>query len=144
MHTSSDSCKLDLSGLPKDLLTSGHVMPGFHHNLIGIGEFCDAYCKVLFTKTRVTIFDKKGDPVTTGWEDNNGPKIWNISLLPNKDDSLVRNKSEQTTLGVYITYDLPSMADLVRQFHAAVGYPVRSTWLNTIKADNYAFWPGLT
>ena len=63
---SSASCKLDLPGLPKDLPTSGHVMPGFHHNLLGIGEFCDTDCKVLFTKTRVTIFDKKGEPVITG------------------------------------------------------------------------------
>ena len=49
-------------------------MPGFHHNLLGIGEFCDADYKVLFTKKSVTIFDNKGDPLTTGYKDNNGPK----------------------------------------------------------------------
>ena len=38
-HTSSASCKLDLPGLPKNLPTSGHVMPAFHHNLFGIGDF---------------------------------------------------------------------------------------------------------
>ena len=69
-------------------------MPGFHHNLIGIGEFCDADCKVLFIKTSVNVFDKKGHPVITGWRDKNGPKLWNISLLPNDYDSPVRNQSE--------------------------------------------------
>ena len=113
-------------------------MPGFHHNLMGISEFCDADCKLLFTKTNITIFDNKGEPVITGWRDNNGPKLWNISLLPNEDDSPVRNHTEQTTLGVYITYDPPSVADLVRYFHADVGYPGRSTWLNAIKVGNYA------
>ena len=99
-HTSLDSCKLDLPGLPKDLPTPGHVMPGFHHNLLGIGEFCDADCKLLFTNTSVTIFDKKGEPLITGWKDNNCTKLWNISLLPNEDDSPVHNQTEQTMLGV--------------------------------------------
>ena len=112
-------------------------MAGFHHNLMGTSEFCDAYCKFLFTETRVTIFDTKWEPVITVWRDNNGTKLWNISLLPNEDDSPVRNNAEQTTLGVYIAYDHPSVGDLVRCFHAAAGYPVRSTWLNAIKAGNY-------
>ena len=36
------------------------------------------------------------------------------------------------------------MKSLVRYFHAASGLPVRSTWLDTIKASNFASWPGLT
>ena len=89
-------------------------MPGFHYNLMGIDKFCDADYKVLFTKTSVTIFDKKGEPVITGWRDNNGPKWWNISFLSNEDDSPVRNQAEHTTLGVYGAYDIPSVAALVR------------------------------
>ena len=67
-------------------------MPIFHRNIMGIGEFCDADCKVLFIKTSVTIVEKKEEPVITGWRDNNGPKLCNISLLPNEDDSHVRNQ----------------------------------------------------
>ena len=119
-------------------------MPGFHHNLLGIGEFCDADCKVLFTKTSVTIFDNKGEPVITVWRDKNGPKLRNISLLPNEDDSPVPNQAKHTTLGVYNTYDLPSVSALVRYFHAASGYPLRSTLMNGIKAVNYASYLGLT
>ena len=131
-HTSLASCKLDLPCLPKDPPTSGHVIPGFHHNIMGIGEFCDANCKVLFANTSVTVFEKKGGPVITGWRDNNSLKLCNISLLPNEYDSLVRNKEEQTPPGVYIASNLPSVAALVRYFHEAAGYPVRSTWLNAI------------
>ena len=142
-QTPSASCKLDMPGLPKHLPTSGHVMPGFHHNLLGFGVFCDADCKFLFTKTSVTIFDKKREPVIVGWRDNNGPKSWNISLLPNDNDSHRRNQAEQTTLRVYSAYDIPSVAALVRYFHAAAGYPVISTCLNSIKTGNYSSWPGL-
>ena len=107
-------------------------------------NFANSYFKVLLTKTIVTIFDKKGKPVITGWRDNNGTKLWNIYLLPNEDDSHVRNQSEQTTLGVYSAYDIPSILDLVRYFHAYAGYPVRSTCLNAINAGNYESWTGLT
>ena len=143
-QTSSASCKLDLPGLPKHLPTLGHIMPGFHHNLLGIGGFFNEYYKVLFTKTSSTIFDKKWEPVITGWRENNGPKLWNISFLPNNNDSPGQNQVEKTMLGVYSAYDLPSVTSLVQYFHAAAGYPVRSTWLNSIRVGNYTSWLGLT
>ena len=113
-------------------------MPRFHHNLLGIGKFCDAECKVLFTKTSVTIFNKIGEPVITCWRYNNVTKLWNISLLPNEYGSPVRNQAEQTTLGVHIAYNISYVAALVQYFHATAGYPARATWLNAIKAGNYA------
>ena len=33
---------------------------------------------------------------------------------------------------------------LVRYLHAAAGFPVKPTWLATIKAGNYSSWSGLT
>ena len=51
-QTPSASCKLDMPGLPKHLPTSGHVMPEFHHNPLGIGEFFDAYCKGTLNKNK--------------------------------------------------------------------------------------------
>jgi hypothetical protein len=33
--------------------------------------------------------------------------------------------------------------DLVTFLHATTGYPVPSTWINTIQAGNYSTWPGL-
>ena len=65
-ESSSATCRLARPDLPDDVPTSGHVMPGFHHNLLGIGKFCDADCKVLFTKTTVTIFNTDGIPVLSG------------------------------------------------------------------------------
>ena len=53
-------------------------------------------------------------------------------------------KLNRPRLGVYIAYDLPSVAALVWYFHADAGYPVRSAWLNATKAGNYAFLLGIT
>jgi hypothetical protein len=33
----------------------GHVMPSFPHTLIGLGLFTNLGCKILFTKTAVSI-----------------------------------------------------------------------------------------
>ena len=52
--------------------------------------------------------------------------------------------TQQATLAAYSTYDLPSVEALVRYFHAADGFPVKSTWLKAIKAGNFASWSGLT
>ena len=47
-QTSEASCKFPLPDLPPGLF--GHIMSGFTHNLFGIWNLCDKYCKVLFTK----------------------------------------------------------------------------------------------
>ena len=54
------------------------------------------------------------------------------------------HSANRTTLEAYSAYDIPSIEALIRYFHAAAGYPVRSTWLKTISASNYLSWPDLT
>ena len=54
------------------------------------------------------------------------------------------NTANMATLEVYSAYYLPSIEALLRYFHAASGYPVRSTWLTANSAGNYSSWPGLT
>ena len=39
---------------------------------------------------------------------------------------------------------MPSVKALIRFLHAADGFPVKSTWLASIRAGNYATWTGLT
>ena len=46
-HQSSASCNLFHTNLP---VTSGHIIPQFHHNLMGIGTLCDHDCRVIFEK----------------------------------------------------------------------------------------------
>ena len=48
------------------------------------------------------------------------------------------------TLEAYSAYNLPSVEALIRYFHAAAGYPVRSTWLTAVSAGNYSSRWGLT
>ena len=45
-HCSSAFCNGNLP-LP---VTKGHLMPNFHHNMMGVGPLCDHGCRVLFEK----------------------------------------------------------------------------------------------
>ena len=76
-----------------------------------------------------------------------GGKLWRISLKPDltsisplPDD----DPQQEATLDTFSVYDLSSAEALVIYFHAAAGYPVRSTWLRAIEAGNFASFPGLT
>jgi hypothetical protein len=61
----------------------GHVMPSFTHTLIGLGPFTNLGCKIIFTKTAVTIYHPDGHPILTGWRDLEGPHLWHFPLQPN-------------------------------------------------------------
>ena len=54
------------------------------------------------------------------------------------------NSADHKNLKSYSAYDLPSIEALVRYFHAAAIFPVRTTWLKTIKMGIYHTWTGLT
>ena len=54
------------------------------------------------------------------------------------------DNSDQTNIKAYSAYDIPSVESLVQYFHAEAGFPVRATWLKSIKVGNYRTWPGLT
>ena len=74
-------------------------------------------------------------------------KLWRISLKPDLASTsplLDNNPQQETTLDAFSAYDLPLVKALVIYFHAAAGYPVRSTWLRATKAGNFASFPGLT
>jgi hypothetical protein len=65
--------------LPQASMT-GHVMPAFPHTLIGLGPFADLDCKIVFTKTSVTVYHPDGHPILAGWRDESGPCLWHFPL----------------------------------------------------------------
>ena len=41
-------------------------------------------------------------------------------------------------------FELPLTEKIIAYLHACAGFPVKSTWIATIKAGNYCTWPGLS
>ena len=125
---SAASCELPLPDIPTDLFD--HIMPGFRHNLLGIGNLCDKDCRVVFTKRSVVIYNKTNKPFLTGWREADRAKLWRISLkpelnsLPTLPNDPEHNPQEEALLNDFSAYDLPLVEALVIYFHAAAGYPV--------------------
>ena len=67
--------------LPLDART-GHIMPNFTNNLIGIGKICDAQCTVTFTATEVIVRDKTGNIIWQGLRETNGARMWRFNICP--------------------------------------------------------------
>ncbi len=41
-------------------------------------------------------------------------------------------------------FKLPSTRQTILYHHALVGFPIKETFLNAVRAGNYTTWPGLT
>ncbi len=58
----------------------GHIMPSFPHSLISLGPFANLDCKIVFTKTAVTVYHPNNQPILTGWREQDGPHLWRFPL----------------------------------------------------------------
>ena len=129
-------------------------MPTFNHYLVVLGSISDAECSVDFHKFTVTIYDPQVIPLLQGWQYNKGAKLWIFDLQPQSSTPYSEDKdgqaftvvpnSKSSDLQAFSAYDLPNVEALVRYVHVAAGFPVKSTWLDAIKAGNFASWSGLT
>ena len=77
-QTSEAYCELPLPDLPPGLF--GHIISGFTHNIFGIGNICDKYWKLLFTKHSVIIYDSNNQPFLKGWRETSCARLWRISI----------------------------------------------------------------
>ena len=146
-QVSSVSCDFALPHIPANFPKSGHVMPGFTENLVGIGVICDAGYTVTFSAAVVTIYNQHDTPVIHVWQDQSEPWFWRMSLLPDKATVLLPTSippPKHTSLQAFSAYDLPSVEALVRYFPTAAGFPVRDTWIKAIQSGNFKSWTGLT
>jgi hypothetical protein len=57
-------------------------MPSFVNNLLSMGVFCDADCSVTFTKHTVTVTNKEGIVILTGFRETTGARMWRFNLQP--------------------------------------------------------------
>ena len=143
--TSTSTRDIAISQLPSEFPTTGHVMPVYHENLVGVGPMYDANFTVTFTKHTVNIYSPTGTPIITGWRETTGTRLCCMSIMPNPVNMTpLPDNHKTTTLQDFSAYDLPSVEALIWYFHAATGFPVRDTWLKAITAGNLVLWPGLT
>ena len=108
-----------------------------------MGTICDANFTVVFRKEDVTVMSPQGKPILQGWIEKKLPRLWRFALSSDDREEKKYTTTSQTGPEEDSVYDLPSMEALVRYIHAAAGFPVKYTWIKTIKHGNYNSWPGL-
>ena len=100
----------------------------------------------------------EGEAVMTGWRcPQTG--LWRVPFRqqwdnPNTDTLLMSQEATDVILKrregadprefVNSVYELPNLEQVVAWYHAAAGYPTKTTWLKAIEAGLYATWPLLT
>ena len=84
--TSTGTCELVLPQIPSDFPNAGHGMPGSQENLVSVVAMCDTTCTVILSKHAVNIYSPNGNPLSTGWSEPDGPRLWHMSILPKPSD----------------------------------------------------------
>ena len=138
-HQSNTTATIHLDTTPP-LTASGYVIPNFPHTLLSVGKIVDENCRVLFDNHKVSVLNNSNRPILTGWREASGSRLWRLPITENPNPQTSPSPTHIATNA----YTIPTTKELIAYYHAAAGYPVKSTWLAAIKAGNYATWPGLT
>ncbi len=125
-----------------DTAREAHILPGLKQSLLSVNKMSEIGYTTIFNpgeegvsihkKGTLTITTSK-PPVLQGCESNQ-EKLWTVSA----------NKMTKISEEANNVYSLPSIPQTITYLHAAAGFPVKETWMNTIKAGNVISWPSLT
>jgi hypothetical protein len=138
-----------------------NIVPGLHSTLVSIQNIVD--------KDYIVVFDKKSaktyNATTTMIMAMEKPILeaprctsTGLWLMPLEADNTKANGGNQNgniagdkasniggvTERANAIFKLPSTCQTILYHHASAGFPVKETFLNAVRAGNYATWPGLT
>ena len=133
------------------------IFLGLQQNaLLSINKFAKANYVTVFMLEEVNIFDgmqtritSTHQPIVIGWRDP-VTGLWKIPKKNEQKERSMKNttpnnsNTNQTTEEVQQVNELPNTKQLIRYYHAAAGFPTKSTWLEAIKAWFYTRWLILT
>jgi len=136
---------LRLSDLPLETKLA-HIMPGFPDSLISISILCNAGLHCTFTGDSVFAYS----PITLktklqGWREVSG--LWRFPLIDIKNTNNKCESPKQKTTPKFQAnnaYDMPSTEASIAFHHASARFPIKETWYQAVKNNNYSSWPGLT
>jgi len=112
------------------------VIPELKQALMSVKQLADQGYTTIFHPhlEGVTVHDNDGfklvtskPPLLQGWREKGG--LWTVPL------------AEEKAMNVY---ELPSMKEVVRFQHAALGFPTKATLLTSIHNNNLITFPGMT
>ena len=138
-----------------------NIVPGLHSTLVSVPKMVDEDYIVVFDKKSAKTYDATTTKVSaTEQPVLEAPRctttgLWLMPLdadRDNKNDGHLTGNIERENAsnigGVSETanaiFELPSTRQTILYHHASAGFPVKETFLDAVRAGNYATWPGLT
>jgi hypothetical protein len=127
-----------------------NVVPGLHSTLVSIPKMANADHIAGFDKSNATIYDATttpiislADPVVIA------PRcktmgLWKLDLDAGTHDTRDKTYVWATNETVNAIFDLPNNRQTMLYYHASAGFPTKESFLDALRAGNYATWPGLT
>ena len=88
-------------------------MPTFPHTLIGLGPFTNQGCKIVFTKTAVTVYHPDGHRILSGRWDETGPRLWHFPLTAEASHPQDASNSTALQPPILAPSPLPTPASIV-------------------------------
>jgi hypothetical protein len=70
--------------------------------------------------------------------------LWLMPLKTKTNGVNQASNIEGVTERANAIFELPSTRQTILYHHASAGFPIKETFLNAVRAGNYATWPGLT
>jgi hypothetical protein len=129
-----------------------NIMPNLHTTLISVPKKAEHGYIAVFNKHEARIYNRtttkltaSGDPIiVVPWCEDIG--LWKMELELNYK-ILGRKDPEHFIAGADTAnaiFNLPNTRHSLLYYHALAGFPMRETFLDAVRAGNYATWPGLT
>ena len=125
-----------------DKARQAHIFPGLQKPLISIGTLCDNNCIPVFDEKRVTIYKKSKRQIFM-----QGHRYPNNTLYMINMAAPLGSMKEQhipDTLRANHLYEKKSKQEPTLFYHAACFSPTKRTFVDAIKRNAFASWPGLT
>jgi hypothetical protein len=165
---STHTCRWDAPNLPP-AATTGYILPDLNsHSLVSLGKLCDNDCTVILKKGGIyinhhdqRIMEGPRDPATRPWHLPLAPAAaiahtchtaWLAPAAPPPGPPTAKALTcpipclcpTRTAQYELFAHRTSNQQDLMRYLHAACGSPVPSTWIASIRNNQFATWPGLS
>jgi hypothetical protein len=135
-----------------------NIVPGLHSTLVSVPKIVDEDYIVVFDKKLAKTYNAKTTTIMATAEPvlkapqctSTGPWLMPLKTKTNggNQNSNIAGDRASNIEGVSeranAIFELPSTHQTILYHHALAGFPVKETFLNAVRAVNYATWPGLT
>ena len=125
-----------------DKASKAHIFPGLRKPLISIGTLYDNNCIAVFDEKRVTIYDKMTRQIVMQGHRYPITTLYIINMT--KQLKAMTEQHIPDTFRANNVYETKSKQELALFYHAACFSPTKRTFVDVIKINAFASWPGLS